>query len=1109
MGIILLGSPGAGKGTQGELLAQKLNLPRLSVGAILREALKEKTPQGIEAGKYMKEGLNVPPNLLFEILKVWIKKNKKGFVIDNLPRSKDQLEAFKSFMKDLNIRIDHVFHLNISEAEAVGRLLERAVEREKTGKRRIDEEKEVIMKRYHAGYLKEIGPILEYFRKEGVLEELDAERSVEEIHRDILQRIKNRKKTPRFTWIRLFDDLATPVDVQKLGSKGEFLARMTRKGLPVPPGFTITTTAWRLVNENYGKLPSRLWEEICQALAIVEQKTSKKLGDSKRPLTYSLRSGARISMPGIMKSILNLGITDKTLNGLAAQVGSVCTLDSYQRLMRSYSVAVYEIDHKKFRDLEEEVKQKLRIGSNGELTGKYYRQLIKVFKNLVKAETGREFEQDPMNQLHEGIKAIFRSYMSPAAIYYRNSLGLPHDMGTAVNFQAMVYGNAGPSSGTAVVFTHDPETGERKLSGHFLINAQGEDIVGGFSKPKSLDQLPPQICAQLKSPVPVIEKMFKDAVDLEITWENERLYFLQARRAEIPALASIRSVVDMVNEGLISQKEALKRIGLHQILTVKRPRFKKKALDEARKKNRLLAHGMPVFTGVGVGKIYLKSQSAKEAVKRGEKAVLICHHFDPNDIELIVGTQTAAGGRSSIQAIITTSGSPSSHMGLVMSTVGLAGVMGCTDIKINQAKQTMTIKGKDYPEGTIVSVDGNTGEIFRGEIATAKVQVLSPFVSQFIKEWEGVYGENNPWAAFLFPTESRLDHTSKQKLCRQIQAEVHRRWQSTKAAQVQLINSFFPKSIIIPTLIIASQNTQAIKENILKAKAQGCSVWPRSCYHPDLLLAPYVSRDLGVGTKEKEIDDWLTNADSKRSKWGGLPKWQTIEDEEGVKHCLEAILIPFDPKDKLKPECRQEHFVCTLRCAAHSTSQVIVDIRDQNYHLRSLEKAGKEQLMQIIAVANSENPSFIGQVNIKFGLEHFDLAKVKNLSLKMLSDSPDSRVKVLRRKIRSLFGLRVLNHLTQDLLIEKLQSLMKSNLLTQNDYELFIVDRSLGVANFVTKEIFHHWWAQHALPHLMWALKQVTGALVLEIQGRYRSQGGSWILIYGTKGEEEATLFKT
>ena len=936
--------------------------------------------------------------------------------------------------------------------------------------------------------------------------------------------LSSPEKEPNPDWVRMFDypllfsnQEITPKDriqlKELLGGKGLSLAEMTQKGLPVPYGFTITTEATRIVEENDGQIPNELWKEILKGLRLVEEKTGKTFGNPSNPLLYSARSGARASQPGMMATILNIGLENAVLEQIERQYGKLCALDSYQRLIRMYGEAVYNISHRVFRDTEKRAKEEIkdlleirtrdqnqleeRLGKDDGLKIKYLEALTGLYEMIIQRETGEEFEQDSERQLREAIKAVIQSTMSPSAIAYRNQNGLSHDMPTAVNIQEIILGNVSENSGTAVIFTRDPQTGKKILSGDFLANAQGEQVVAGLKHPRPVNELPANIDEQLQPHLTTLEKMVKGVADIEITWDHEgKLWFLQTRKAKMTAKATVIAAAELFEEGAIFLEEALSSISVDQISSLKKPGFTDAALKEARSANLLLTKGMGI-NGAGVGEIYLDPERAKSLLEKRKGVILICDHFNPNNVQLV----------KEAQAIITSLGARSSHMGIVMSEAGCSGIMGCSQIKINQKKGIIIIDEKEYKEGTIVSVSGETGEIFLGELPKTEAPILPYGAQRLVEKWERIYGVNNPWTAFLIPTENQeFLHSFRLKKCQEVFIQAQKDWPGLdKAQQIVFLEQILPREIKIPETIVriskaglTPKTIEEIREKTLTAKRQGCSVYLRS--DNGKLLSPYVSTDFGIGDQNEEaLQNWLTQPNSPHSKWSGLSKWV---DKENV----QAVIVGSDPADKLSSEVRKQHFVCTLSCSSTSPPEIVVEINDQNIHLRSLGKTTAEQLIQIVAKASPKALKGFGQVNYKFGTDHFDGRKFQILVDQLNSLRTHPQVQALKRKMIREFGDDCLKELAENNLQKMLQALEEKNLLNPADYNLFIKDRSLAITNFVKQNIFKDWWDKYALPHLMWAIKETTEASVLEFQGRLDPEGKSkpWMLVYGTKGKEEA-----
>ncbi len=521
-----------------------------------------------------------------------------------------------------------------------------------------------------------------------------------------------------------------------LGGKGANLAEMTNLGLPVPPGFTITTEVCTYYYANNRTYPKNLFEkEIPAMMARLEKAVGKKFGDPKNPLLVSVRSGARASMPGMMDTILNLGLNDETVEGLAKLTNNLrFAWDCYRRFTQMYGNVVLGLKPTNTTDLDpfeaiiEAKKHQRGIRHDTELTADDLKDLVSQFKRTIKERTGKDFPTEPFEQLRGAISAVFESWNNERAIVYRRLNNIPHDWGTACNIQAMAFGNMGENSGTGVAFTRDPATGENVLYGEYLMNAQGEDVVAGIRTPLKISELQkqsPGIYAQLEKVRKTLEKHFRDMMDIEFTIENGKLYILQCRVGKRTGFAAIKIALDMKDERLISEKEALLRIEPEQLNQLLRPVFdsaeKKAAID----KGRLMAKGLNAGPGAASGKVYFSASSAEAAAQRGERVILVRLETSPEDIR---GMQAAEG-------ILTARGGMTSHAALVARQMGKVCVAGCGDLEIHYDQSAMTIRGKNFriKEGDYISIDGSTGEVFEGEIKTKDSEVLQVLIKKTLK----------------------------------------------------------------------------------------------------------------------------------------------------------------------------------------------------------------------------------------------------------------------------------------------------------------------------------------------------------------------------------------
>ncbi|MBI5554012.1 MAG: pyruvate, phosphate dikinase [Candidatus Diapherotrites archaeon] len=520
-----------------------------------------------------------------------------------------------------------------------------------------------------------------------------------------------------------FDEIREPVSeetVLRLGNKGAQLAEMTRIGLPVPPGFTITTQACREFYARNKKWPEGIREEIRENMRRLETRIGKKFGDPQNPLLVSVRSGSYVSMPGMMDTVLNLGLNDETLKGLGAQVGSVRgALDSYRRFIQMFGDVVLGIPNAKFEEILSRRKNAAGVKQDTELKEKDLEAVIAEYQKMVQGHTGREFPQDPQEQLQQAINAVFDSWNIPRAVSYRRIHKLREDAGTGVNVQAMVFGNLGNGSGTGVGFTRNPSTGEKEHYGEFLLNAQGEDVVAGIRTPQPIDSLKqaiPEAYAELMNVYRILETHYRDMQDFEFTIERKKLFLLQTRNGKRTAQAAIRIAIDMVKEGLISKTEALMRVSPKQVDSL----LHKQIDPRAKSKQKPIALGLAASPGAAVGKAVFTAEKARKMAEENpqEKLILVRSETSPEDIE----------GMHAAKGILTSTGGLTSHAAVVARGMGKPCVSGAASIQVNEEKGFFTVGEHRIEEGEMVSIDGTTGEVFDGEMPLVSPQIGNEFL---------------------------------------------------------------------------------------------------------------------------------------------------------------------------------------------------------------------------------------------------------------------------------------------------------------------------------------------------------------------------------------------
>ena len=505
-----------------------------------------------------------------------------------------------------------------------------------------------------------------------------------------------------------------------LGGKGANLAEMTNLGLPIPQGFTVTTEACTEYYNDGKKINEEIQSQIFEALKKLEEMQGKKFGDNSDPLLVSVRSGARASMPGMMDTILNLGLNDVAVEGFAAKTGNPrFAYDSYRRFIQMYSDVVMEVPKSFFEKIIDEVKEEKGVHYDTELTVDDLKELVKRFKAVYKeAMNGEEFPQDPTEQLMGAVKAVFRSWDNPRAIVYRRMNDIPGDWGTAVNVQAMVFGNMGETSGTGVAFTRNPSTGEKGIYGEYLINAQGEDVVAGVRTPQPITKLAedlPECYKEFMEIANKLENHYRDMQDMEFTIQEGKLYFLQTRNGKRTAPAAIQIACDLVDEGMITKEEAVLRIEAKSLDQLLHPTFDKDSL----KAGEVIGEALPASPGAAAGKVVFTAEEAKELGKggKGERVVLVRLETTPEDIE----------GMVAAQGILTVRGGMTSHAAVVARGMGTCCVSGCGDIKMNEEAEEFELGGYTFHKGDFISLDGTTGKIYKGDIKTVEASVSGNF----------------------------------------------------------------------------------------------------------------------------------------------------------------------------------------------------------------------------------------------------------------------------------------------------------------------------------------------------------------------------------------------
>jgi pyruvate, orthophosphate dikinase len=557
------------------------------------------------------------------------------------------------------------------------------------------------------------------------------------------------KQSPN-KWVYLFSEGNANMR-ELLGGKGAGVAEMTNAGLPVPPGFTITTEACNAYYDSGKQFPQGLWEQVREGIKIVEQQTGKGFGKQENPLLVSVRSGAKFSMPGMMDTVLNLGINDETVKGLVKLTGDErFAYDAYRRFIQMFSKIVLDTDPKDFEQVLDNYKKQAGVATDAEIPADALKKLVVEFKQIAERQSGEAFPTDVNSQLQKAIEAVFSSWNNKRAIDYRNFNKIAHNLGTAVNVQSMVFGNMGNDSGTGVAFTRNPSTGENQLYGEYLLNAQGEDVVAGIRTPSKIARLQedlPHVYEQFKEIARRLEQHYRDMQDMEFTVEKGHLYMLQTRAGKRTAQAAVKIAVDMVNEGLINEQEAVKRVEPIQVYHLLLPRFDESEKLKAEDEGRLLAKGLNASPGAASGKAIFDADRAEQLGKAGISVVLVRPETSPDDVH---GMLVAKG-------ILTARGGATSHAAVVARGLGLPCVAGTEGIRVHEEERLFRVLGSDIVihEGDDISIDGATGQVFAGVIKTVDADFDQETDLKQLLEWADTIRKLGVWANADYPRDAK------------------------------------------------------------------------------------------------------------------------------------------------------------------------------------------------------------------------------------------------------------------------------------------------------------------------------------------------------------------
>ncbi len=700
-----------------------------------------------------------------------------------------------------------------------------------------------------------------------------------------------------------------------LGNKGKNLCDITRMNIPVPPGFILTTDVWKSLKEE--KFLSEDIKLLVEKFILkIEKQTLKKFGNSKSPLFLSARSSSRYSMPGILDTVLDIGINDKIVKSLEQKIGKRAAYDSYRRLIQMYASVVYDIPVENFLNI-------LDKSSNDN-----EERIVEKFKKKFKEETGEEFPQDVRNQLFESIRAIFLSWDSKGAKSYRNYNAISEDVGTAVIVQQMVFGNA-KDSGSGVYFTRSPNSGDRSAVIEYIEKVQGEDVVGGFGRCVNASQ-DFDFKKQLTKIGRKLERHYQKPQDIEFTIENGKLWILQTRGLKYTGAAALKIASDMLEEKIVTESEASRLIQSEQISQVTQntidPNFTQKPFST----------GIPASPGTESGILSFDQGTGKSL----DDAIFFANHIDPNDLNTIYKSK----------GIVTTLGGAASHMAIIMRAAAKAGVVGASSIEIDsKAKLIRNDLGEIIKEGEAVSIDGSTGNIFKGKVPIQRARVLDEELREIIKIRHKYLG-TSPWSAAVYKVDRKYQRRTFYKKIRKLLDES--KWKSPKTRTIEILNTLFPPNEILAGVICSPEDVDKIRKAMISVIESGNINLPRTCHYPEKLSnAPWAYGP----DKKSDVDKFLTG--DFPGKYGGFREW--VKDKT-----LEAVIVSNEPKGKLVPKYEKEHFVFTVSVLESSPVKILVSINPCTYHLRSFERVRKADVIMAEGVVNAESPNGIGVIRL-------------------------------------------------------------------------------------------------------------------------------------------------
>lgn len=735
-------------------------------------------------------------------------------------------------------------------------------------------------------------------------------------------------------YIFTISDRKYKIDRMLLGNKGANLVDMRRLGIPVPNGVILSSKIWEDYKKDNDTINPTTWKKILEEV--------KSLSDNNLPPLLSVRSGSTFSMPGMMDTILNIGLSKANLQDYSKKYGEKTTYDGYRRLLEMFAIDVFDIDENAiYNELENFLKEKGVI-SPSSLQTNQIKELISKWEKVIQ-DKGYAMPQDPVEQLEMAVLTVLKSWDNPGAVEYRRMYGIPENAGTGVVIQKMVFGNMDENSSTGVYFTRNPITGEDKPFGEILHNAQGEDVVSGHFHPIKLQDIDEKSDSSYQKLFEIgrkLEKHYHQPQDIEFTIESGDLYILQTRSAKLTAKAAFKIAHDMYENSEINQGEAVRMISpshVHELIS------SQLSMSEEDLKGIESVQGIAASNGVASGRVVFSKKALDNYSNKGSQCILIDDHIDPNDVETLFKST----------GVVTTKGGSASHMAIIMRAAGVPGIVGCQGLEIDFNKAIVRSHGKEYKEGDIVTIDGGTGKIYFEELEVVKSEKLEAHEKEMLKLRAQRLGKSD-WSAACYKTEKQYQRSSWLEKIQDIVPTL--KWKSTKARTVQILNELIPDDSMIVSKVFTPSDVKGIKDELKNVIESGAENSPRTTHYPERLSgAPWAFGPNETG----KIDQFISG--EWEGKYKGFKGWQ---DED-----LESVIISREPADKMNSELARDHFAFTVSLVAGSPYRLVISVSVGSPHLRQFERSVQQDTIEIAVGINKDGENNLGAIKLKVGMD--------------------------------------------------------------------------------------------------------------------------------------------